>query len=49
LYEEREDGDVVNCQNQRAASPEPSRVSLKSDESMGVPIAFSDKTVPFNH
>ncbi|KAI2657419.1 NLR family CARD domain-containing protein 3 [Labeo rohita] len=49
LYEEREDGDVVHCQNQRAASPEPSRVSLKSNASMGVPTAFSDKTLPFNH
>ncbi|XP_073690394.1 NLR family CARD domain-containing protein 3-like [Garra rufa] len=43
LYEEREDGDVVHCQNQRAASPEPSCVSMKSDASMGVPTSFSDR------
>uniref|UniRef100_A0A8C1VF53 NACHT, LRR and PYD domains-containing protein 3-like n=1 Tax=Cyprinus carpio TaxID=7962 RepID=A0A8C1VF53_CYPCA len=49
LYEEREDGDVVHYQNQRAASPEPSCLSVKSDASMEVPIRFSDGTVTSNH
>ncbi|XP_016367357.1 protein NLRC3-like [Sinocyclocheilus rhinocerous] len=42
LYEEREDGDVVHYENQRASSSEPSCVSMKSDESMRQPLTFSD-------
>ncbi|KAF4114456.1 hypothetical protein G5714_004679 [Onychostoma macrolepis] len=36
--EVREDGDFVHYQNQRAASPEPSCVSMKSDGSMRHPL-----------
>ncbi|XP_048011342.1 NACHT, LRR and PYD domains-containing protein 3-like isoform X2 [Megalobrama amblycephala] len=46
LSEEREEGDPV--QNQRATSPEPSCVSMKSDESMRIPVTFSDGEVIFN-
>ncbi|XP_026065963.1 NACHT, LRR and PYD domains-containing protein 3 isoform X2 [Carassius auratus] len=42
LYEDREEGDVVYCENQRASSSEPSCVSIKSDGSMKHPITFSD-------
>ncbi|XP_058629545.1 uncharacterized protein LOC131539189 [Onychostoma macrolepis] len=48
LYEEGEEGDVVYYQNQRAASPKPSCVSMKSEQSMGAPIYFSDEAVTFN-
>ncbi|XP_050963600.1 NACHT, LRR and PYD domains-containing protein 12 isoform X1 [Labeo rohita] len=43
--EVREDGDFVHYQNQRAASLEPSCVSLKSDVSMRHPPDLSDRTV----
>ncbi|KAL1268584.1 hypothetical protein QQF64_033947, partial [Cirrhinus molitorella] len=43
LCEEREEGDGL-----RAASPEPSCVSMKSDESMNPLHNFSDETVNFN-
>uniref|UniRef100_A0A8C1ZRC9 NACHT domain-containing protein n=1 Tax=Cyprinus carpio TaxID=7962 RepID=A0A8C1ZRC9_CYPCA len=43
--EVREEGDFVHYQNQRAASPEPSCVSLKSDRSMHHPPDLSDGTV----
>jgi len=46
--EEKEEQDVVHFQNQRAASPETSLVSMKSDESMGAPHNFCDETVTFN-
>jgi len=46
--EEKEEQDVVHFQNKRAASPEPSLVSMKSDESMGAPHNFCDETVTFN-
>ncbi|XP_050957054.1 protein NLRC3-like [Labeo rohita] len=46
LNEEREEGDVVH-QNHRAASPKPSCVSMKSEQSMGAPILFSDEAVTF--
>ncbi|XP_016377955.1 uncharacterized protein LOC107716127 [Sinocyclocheilus rhinocerous] len=39
LYEKREEEDV---QTHKAASPEPSCVSVKSDKSMGVPPLLSD-------
>ncbi|XDV25682.1 hypothetical protein PO909_029557 [Leuciscus waleckii] len=51
LYEERdEEKDVVHYQNQRAASPEPSLMSMKSDESMGAPHNLSDESMgaPYN-
>ncbi|XP_067248500.1 NACHT, LRR and PYD domains-containing protein 12 isoform X1 [Chanodichthys erythropterus] len=44
-YKEREEGDVVHYQNQRAESPEPSGVSMKSDGSMRHPPDLSDGTV----
>ncbi|XP_051746136.1 NACHT, LRR and PYD domains-containing protein 3-like isoform X14 [Ctenopharyngodon idella] len=47
-YEEREEENVVHYQNQRAASPEPSLVSMKSDVSMDAPPILSDKTATFN-
>ncbi|XP_039542875.1 NACHT, LRR and PYD domains-containing protein 3-like isoform X2 [Pimephales promelas] len=46
LYEEREEGDVT--QNQRARSPEPSCVSMRSNESMRLPVTFSDGKEIFN-
>ncbi|XP_048028873.1 NACHT, LRR and PYD domains-containing protein 3-like isoform X2 [Megalobrama amblycephala] len=46
LSEEREEGDPV--QNQIATSLEPSCVSMKSDESMRIPVTFSDGEVIFN-
>ncbi|XP_026135053.1 NACHT, LRR and PYD domains-containing protein 3 isoform X1 [Carassius auratus] len=49
LNEEREDGDVVNYQNQRAASPELSCLSVKSDASMEIPIKFSHGTGTLNN
>ncbi|XP_067248860.1 NACHT, LRR and PYD domains-containing protein 3-like isoform X1 [Chanodichthys erythropterus] len=45
LYGEREEQDVVYDQNQRAASPEPSCVSLKSEESIHQPPNLCDGTV----
>ncbi|KAL0149528.1 hypothetical protein M9458_055055, partial [Cirrhinus mrigala] len=48
LYEEREEGDVAHYQNHRAASPKPSCVSMKSEQSMGAPILFSDEAETFN-
>ncbi|ROL08884.1 NACHT, LRR and PYD domains-containing protein 3 [Anabarilius grahami] len=48
-YAEREGEDVVHYQNQRAASPEPSLVSMKSDNSMGELRNFSGKTEIFYH
>ncbi|XP_059422898.1 NLR family CARD domain-containing protein 3-like isoform X2 [Carassius carassius] len=47
LYEEREE-DNVHYQNNRAASPEPSCVSMKSDQSMPHSPNFSDRSVIFN-
>uniref|UniRef100_A0A9J8AI52 NACHT, LRR and PYD domains-containing protein 12-like n=1 Tax=Cyprinus carpio carpio TaxID=630221 RepID=A0A9J8AI52_CYPCA len=41
-YEEREEADIVHYQNQSAASPEPSCVSIKSDISINLPPYLSD-------
>lgn len=46
--EEEEEEDVVHYQSQRAASPEPSFISMKSDGSIRALINFSDKTETFN-
>ncbi|XP_048012890.1 NACHT, LRR and PYD domains-containing protein 3-like isoform X2 [Megalobrama amblycephala] len=46
--EEREDQDVVQYQNRRTASLEPSCVSMKSDRSMLEPRKFCDRTVTSN-
>ncbi len=43
--EEREEEDVVHCQNQSAASPDPSCVSMKSDRSINLPPVVSDGAV----
>ncbi|KAF4114004.1 hypothetical protein G5714_004227 [Onychostoma macrolepis] len=43
--EEREEVDI---QNKRAASPEPSCVSMRSDQSMPEPLNFSDGPATFN-
>ncbi|XP_051746127.1 NACHT, LRR and PYD domains-containing protein 3-like isoform X7 [Ctenopharyngodon idella] len=48
-YEEREEENVVHYQNQRAASPEPSLMSMKSDGSMGAPHNFSDGSMGAPH
>lgn len=47
-YEEKEEEDVVHYQKRRAASPEPSLVSMKSDNSMGELRNFSGKTETLN-
>ncbi|KAL1250479.1 hypothetical protein QQF64_018275, partial [Cirrhinus molitorella] len=47
LYEERQEDDV-DCQNKRAASPEPSCVSMRSDASMNKPPQFSTGSVTSN-
>uniref|UniRef100_A0A8C2JA47 Uncharacterized protein n=1 Tax=Cyprinus carpio TaxID=7962 RepID=A0A8C2JA47_CYPCA len=47
LHEEREVKDV-HYQNKRAASPEPSCVSMRSDQSMPEPLHFSTGAVTFN-
>ncbi|XP_016318412.1 protein NLRC3-like [Sinocyclocheilus anshuiensis] len=47
LYEEREKDDV-HYQNKRAAPPEPSCVSMRSDQSMPHPLHFSAGSVTFN-
>ncbi len=47
LYEEREVEDIHH-QNERAASPEPSCVSMRSARSMPEPPKFSDELVTFN-
>ncbi|XP_042599637.1 NACHT, LRR and PYD domains-containing protein 12-like isoform X2 [Cyprinus carpio] len=44
----KEEEDVVHYQNQRASSPEPSCVSLKSEESIGQPPNLCDGAVTFN-
>ncbi len=44
LSEEGEERVVVHYQNQRASSPEPSCVSMKSDISMRHPPDLSDET-----
>ncbi|XP_026100431.1 NACHT, LRR and PYD domains-containing protein 12 [Carassius auratus] len=44
-YEEREEADIVHYQNQSAASPEPSCVSIKSDVSINLPPYLSDGSV----
>ncbi|XP_016103918.1 NACHT, LRR and PYD domains-containing protein 3-like [Sinocyclocheilus grahami] len=43
--EEREEADIVHYQNQNAASPEPSCVSIKSDVSINLPPYLSDGPV----
>ncbi|XP_051746189.1 NACHT, LRR and PYD domains-containing protein 3-like isoform X4 [Ctenopharyngodon idella] len=45
FHDSREEGDVVDFQNQRSGSPEPSCVPMKSDESMRAPLKFSDGAV----
>ncbi|XP_048012488.1 NACHT, LRR and PYD domains-containing protein 3-like isoform X2 [Megalobrama amblycephala] len=45
FHDSREEGDVVDFQNQRSGSPEPSCVPMKSDESMTAPLKFSDGAV----
>uniref|UniRef100_A0A8C2F0V4 Uncharacterized protein n=1 Tax=Cyprinus carpio TaxID=7962 RepID=A0A8C2F0V4_CYPCA len=47
LYEGREEDDV-HYQNKRAASPEPSCVSMRSDQYMPEPLKFSTESVTFN-
>uniref|UniRef100_A0A8C2KIW4 NACHT, LRR and PYD domains-containing protein 12-like n=1 Tax=Cyprinus carpio TaxID=7962 RepID=A0A8C2KIW4_CYPCA len=44
----KDEEDVVHYQNQRASSPEPSCVSLKSEESIGQPPNLCDGAVTFN-
>ncbi|KAL1276142.1 hypothetical protein QQF64_035765, partial [Cirrhinus molitorella] len=44
----KEEKDIVHYQNQRAASPEPSCVSLKSEESIEQPPNLCDGVVTFN-
>ncbi|XP_043085147.1 NLR family CARD domain-containing protein 3-like [Puntigrus tetrazona] len=44
----KEEHDDIHYENQRAASPEPSCVSMKSDTSMTQPIHFSDGTITFD-
>lgn len=48
VSEEGEQRVVVHYQNQRASSPEPSCVSLKSEESIGQPPNLCDGAVTFN-
>ncbi|KAK9969984.1 hypothetical protein ABG768_028125 [Culter alburnus] len=45
LYEERKEEDVFQSQNQGAASPSPSCVSMKSDASINQPPLLSDGAV----
>ncbi|XP_026080472.1 NACHT, LRR and PYD domains-containing protein 12-like isoform X2 [Carassius auratus] len=47
FYQERKEEDVDHSQSQRAASPEPSCVSM-SDTSMTEHPKFSDESVPFH-